>query len=97
MLDKYKLKQLKDVLLCNLRAELKNILVVNNSESTLWDYTLNLGLYSDKQLNADTENIKIKEKLKLKQSEPSEQLKHSLAKQLCNDIWNSKQLSRRQK
>ena len=46
-------------------------------------------LHSDELLHSNTENIKIKEQLKSKQSEPSEQLQLSLAKQLT-DIWNSK-------
>ena len=46
-------------------------------------------LHFDELLNSNTENIKIKEQLKLKQSEPSEQLKLSLEKQLA-DICNSK-------
>ena len=46
-------------------------------------------LHSDDLLNSTTKNIKIKEQLKPKQSEPSEQLKRSSAKQLT-DIPNSK-------
>ena len=47
-------------------------------------------LHSEELLNSrNTENIKIKEQLKSKPSEPSEQLKLSLAKQLT-DIRNSK-------
>ena len=47
-------------------------------------------LHSDELLNSrNSENFKIKEQLKSKQSEPSEQLKLSLAKQLT-DIRNSK-------
>ena len=46
-------------------------------------------LHSDKLLNSNTKNIKIKQQLKSKQSEPSEQLKLSLAKQLTY-IRNSK-------
>ena len=46
-------------------------------------------LHADELLNSNTKNIKIKEQLKSKQSEPSEQLKLSLAKQLT-DIRNSK-------
>ena len=46
-------------------------------------------LHSHELLNSNTENIKIKEQLKSKQSEPSEQLKPSLAKQLT-DIQNLK-------
>ena len=46
-------------------------------------------LHSDELLNSNTKNIKIKQQLKSKQSEPSEQLKLSLAKQLTY-IRNSK-------
>ena len=46
-------------------------------------------LHSDELLNSNTKDIKIIEQLKLKPSEPSEQLKLSLAKQLT-DIRNSK-------
>ena len=46
-------------------------------------------LHADELLNSNTKNIKIKEQLKSKQSEPSEQLKLSLAKQ-STDIRNSK-------
>ena len=47
-------------------------------------------LHSDELLNSrNTKNFKIKEQLKLKQSEPLEQLKLSLAKQLT-DIRNTK-------
>ena len=44
-------------------------------------------LHPKELLNSNTENIKIKEQLQLKQAEPSEQLKLSLAKQLT-DISN---------
>ena len=44
-------------------------------------------LHFDELLNSNTKNIKIKEQLKSKQSQPSEQLKLSLAKQLT-DIRN---------
>ena len=46
-------------------------------------------LHSDDVLNSNIENVKVKEQLKSKESEPSEQLKLSLAKQLT-DIRNSK-------
>ena len=46
-------------------------------------------LHLDELFKSNTENMKIKEQLKSKQSEPSEQLKLSLAKQVT-DTRNSK-------
>ena len=46
-------------------------------------------LHSDELLNSNTETIRIKEQLKSEQSEPPEQSKLLLAKQLT-DIRNSK-------